>query len=200
MCNDLVAISTATLATIPFPKIESRNADATLVSISRAPHGDSDTSMYEGFDVIYAGAGEDDERSILKPRFVALLRRRADGAVRLIRPWSPAALLEGLELDMMVFRSDKWMIVEAFSTHDITSKINASALCQADEYTSANDQDIRQHDIATIDRLSVEVRRAAKRVIDPALAERLKAYSEYLHAEQNNGHPATGSRNSPILG
>lgn len=161
MDKQLVAITEESLATIPFGRLEGASAQNALVNISRATHGDRDVSMYEGFDPIVACRGEQDG-SILRARFVALLRRRSDGAIRMVRHWAHDGFME---TDTMVADGDRWTIEAAFSTHDVTTRINVSALCHAYERTDATPDDVEAHDAHVRREMSWHLRRVAGRAM-----------------------------------
>lgn len=167
MDKQLVAIDAKTLASIPFDRLEGRDAEIALVTISRTTHGDRDISMYDGFDVVIASLGEPQEGSFARARFCALLRRRTDGAIRMIRHWAQDGFME---TDMMVADGDRWRIDAAFSTHGITTKINVSALCHAYQRTEATTADIQAHDASVLRELSWQARQAEGRAMDSNLA------------------------------
>jgi len=164
MDSQLVAITEETLAKIPFDRLEGASAQNALVMISRATHGDCDVSMYEGFDPVIARRGEQDG-SILRARFCALLRRRSDGAIRMVRHWAHDGFME---TDTMVANGDRWTIEAAFSTHDVTTRINVSALCHAYERTDATPADVAAHDAAVRREMAWQLRRIASRAMGPS--------------------------------
>jgi len=166
MDSQLVAIDDETLATIPFDRLEGAAAQDALVAISRATHGDCDVSMYEGFDPIVACRGEQED-SILRARFCALLRRRSDGAIRMVRQWAHDGFME---TDTMVADGDRWTIEAAFSTHDITTRINVTALCHAYQRTDAAPADVEAHDAAVRREMTWQLRRIAGRAMGPSPA------------------------------
>lgn len=166
MDSQLVAITAETLSKIPFEALRGDAAQQALVAISRATHGDRDISMYEGFDPVVASRGEQDG-SILKARFAALLRRRSDGAIRMVRHWAHDGFME---MDTMVADGDRWMIEAAFSTHDIRTQINVSALCHAYERTDAAPADVEAHDAVVRREMTWQLRRIAARAMGPSPA------------------------------
>jgi len=166
MDSQLVAIDDETLDTIPFDRLEGTAAQDALVAISRATHGDCDVSMYEGFDPIVACRGEQED-SILRARFCALLRRSSDGAIRLVRQWAHDGFME---TDTMVADGDRWTIEAAFSTHDITTRINVSALCHAYQRTDAAPADVEAHDATVRREMAWQLRRIAGRAMGPSPA------------------------------
>jgi hypothetical protein len=180
MDSQLVAIADETLATIPFDRLEGPAAQDALIAISRATHGDCDVSMYKGFDPIVASRGEQDG-SILRARFVALLRRRSDGAIRMVRQWAHDGFME---TDTMVADGDRWTIEAAFSTHDVITRINVSALCHAYQRTDAAPADVEAHDAAVRREMAWQLRRIAGRAMgsSPAIdAERASLLEERIH-------------------
>lgn len=167
MDSQLVAVTEETLAKIPFERLEGDSAQNALVAISRATHGDRDVSMYEGFDPLITCRGEQDG-TILRARFVALLRRRSDGAIRMVRQWAHDGFME---TDTLVADGDRWTIEAAFSTHDVITRINVSALCHAYERTDAAPADVEAHDAAVRREMAWQLRRIAARAMgaNPAI-------------------------------
>jgi len=187
MDKQLVAITTETLAKITFGRTDDTSYADTLVGISQATHGDRDVSMYEGYDLVVARYGEQSDGSILKARFAALLRRQSDGAIRLVRQWA----IDGfLETDIMVPHDRRSLIEEAFSTHDVTTRIGVSALCHAYERTDATDEDVLAHDATVLRELAWHVRRAAGAVMTPSLSETLSDTARNLLPTRSG--PLTG--------
>ena len=151
--------------------LEELDRASILWAVSKTVHGDFDISLFDGFDPLIACHGEEQEKSILRPRFAAILRRQEDGALRLIRHW---ATEEYLDPDMMVAETDRWMIDEAFKTHDVNTRIMVSSLCHAHEKVEARSEDIKAHDASILREMAWHMRRASRRMMAPSLAETLK--------------------------
>ena len=167
MDQQLVAIAAETLAAIPFGSDGGTQHADTFESISMATHGDMDVSMYDGFDMIVARRGQQTGQSMLKPRFAALLRRRSDGAVRLIRQWAQDGFME---TSIMVPHERRSVIEEAFSTHDEATRAGVNVLCDRYERTDATAEDVVEHDATVLRELAWHARRAAAAAMIPDLA------------------------------
>lgn len=150
---------------------------AMLTKLARTVHGHVDISIYEGFDVILSAPARDDDKPAKLVRHAALLRRRTDGALRLVRHWASAEPIEG---DVLVPHGAYSMVREAFSLHSRKHVQLVSRIEDACTGTPMSALDMAINDASVVHETATRLRRASWRCADPETALMLQNMSKDL--------------------